>query len=110
MKNNNVTGFHDIKLIQSKHQSPNLKKLLTKAEFGEVLSGTFNCGDKRCDCCNYFLNRFPCDSFNLIYLVICGTCKEEYTGETREGKTKLRAQSQSVSPTHSATTIPTIKS
>ena len=27
----------------------NLKKLLTKAEYGEVLSGTFNCSDKRCE-------------------------------------------------------------
>ena len=89
-------------LIASIPQSP---KLLTKAEFGEVLSGTFTCSDRRC--CNYLLisdhytfknvqitfelkNRFTCDSFNLIYVVICGTCKEEYIGETGEGKTKLR--------------------
>ena len=93
--------------MQSKRQSPNLKKLLTKAEFREFLSGTFNCSDKRCECCNYLLindhytfknvqitfklkNRFTCDSFNLIYVVICGTCKEEYIVETEEGKTKLR--------------------
>ena len=83
------------------------KKRLTKAEFGEVLSGTFNYSDKRWECCNYLLinghytfknvqitfklkNRFTCDSFNLTYVVICGTCKEEYIGETGEGKTKLR--------------------
>ena len=35
-------------------------------------------------------NRFTCNSFNLIYVVICVTCKEEYIGETGEGKTKLR--------------------
>ena len=35
-------------------------------------------------------HRFTCDSFNLIYVVICDTCKEEYIGETGEGKTKLR--------------------
>ena len=35
-------------------------------------------------------NRFTCHSLNLIYVVICGTCKEEYIGETGEGKTKLR--------------------
>ena len=46
LKNNSVSGFHNIKLIQSKHQSPNLKKLLTQVEFGEVLSGTFSCSDK----------------------------------------------------------------
>ena len=107
LKNNN--GFYNIKLIQSKRQSPNLKKLLTKAEFGEVLLGTFKCSDKRCECCNYILisdhytfksvqitfklkNRFICDSFNLIYVVICGTCKEEYIRETGQGKTKLRGR------------------
>ena len=107
LKNNNVSGFHNIKLIQSKQQSPNLKNFLTKAKFGEVLSATFNCSDKRCECCNYLLisdhytfknvqitfklrNRFTCDSFNLIYVVICGACKEEYIGEIWEGKTKLR--------------------
>ena len=55
LKNNNVSDFHNIKLIQSKREAPNLKKLLTKAEFGEVLSGTFNCSDKRGECCNYIL-------------------------------------------------------
>ena len=33
---------------------------------------------------------FTCDSFDLIYVVICDTCKEEYIGEIGEGKTKLR--------------------
>ena len=107
MKNNNLSGFHNIKLIQSKRQSPNLKKHLTKAEFGEVLSGTFNCSDKRCECYNYLLindhytfkniqinfklkNRFTCDTYNLIYVLICGTCKEKHIGENRDGKAKLR--------------------
>ena len=116
LKNSNVSSFHNIKLIQSKRQSPNLKKLLTKAEFGEVLSGTFNCSDKRCECCNYLLindhytfknvqitfklkNRFTCNSFNLVYVVICGTCKEKYIGETGEGKTKLRDKAEYIANT-----------
>ena len=107
LKNNNVSGFHNINLIQSKRQPSNLKKLLTKSEYGEVLSGTFNCSDKRCECCNYLLindhctfknvqitfklkNRFTCDSCNLMYVVTCDTCKEKHNGETGEGKTKLR--------------------
>ena len=107
MKNNNVSAFHNINLIQSKRQPPNLKKLLTRAKYGEVLSGTFHGSDKRCECCNYFLindhytfknvqitfklkNRFTCDSLNLIYVIICDTCKKEYIRETGEGKTKLR--------------------
>ena len=81
LENNNVSGFHNIKLMKSKCQSANLKKILTKAEFGELLSGTLNCSDKRCECCNYLLindhytfrnvqttfklkTRFTCGSFN----------------------------------------------
>ena len=33
LNTNNVRGFESIKLINSKRQRPNLKKLLTKAEF-----------------------------------------------------------------------------
>ena len=29
-------------------------------------------------------------SFNLIYVIICGTCNEKYIGETGKEKTKLR--------------------
>ena len=31
-----------------------------------------------------------CDSTNLIYVVICPTCKEEYIGETGIGDSKLK--------------------
>ena len=55
LKNNNVSGFHNINLIQRKRQTPNLKKELARAEHGEVLSSTFNCNDKICECCNYHL-------------------------------------------------------
>ena len=107
LKNNNVSTFHNIKLMQSKRQSPNLKKPLTKAEFEEVLSSTCNSSDRKCECFNYhsindhytfknvqiifkFKNRFTCNTFNLTYIVICDTCKEEYIGGTNKGKTKLR--------------------
>ena len=88
--------------MQSKSEPANLKKLLTKAEYGEVSSGTPNC-----ECCNYLLikdhytfknvqitfklkNHFTYGSFCLKYVVICDKCKEEYIGETKEGKIKLR--------------------
>ena len=66
LKNNSVSGFDNIKSIQSKRKPPpppllpltNLKNLLTKAEFGEILSGTFNCSNKRCECCNYLLINY----------------------------------------------------
>ena len=82
MKNKSVSGFHNTKLIQSKHH-------------------------KRCECCNYLFindhytlknvqitlrlkNCFTCDNFNLINVVICGKCNEEYIGEIGGGKTELR--------------------
>ena len=34
--------------------------------------------------------HFSCDSSNLLYIIICPLCGEEYTGETGVGKTKLR--------------------
>ena len=107
LKNNSVSGLHNIKLIQSKRQPPNLKKISTKTEYGEFLSATFNYSNKRCEYCKYLAindqytfkyfkitfklkSHFKCDSFNLIYIFICDKCKEECIGETGEGKTKLR--------------------
>ena len=107
LKSNSVRGFHNIKITQSKRRPQNLKKLLTKAEYGGVLLGTFNFSNKRCECCNYpfindhytfknvqvaskFKNRFTCDSFNPIYVAICDKCKEKYIEKTREEKFKLR--------------------
>ena len=55
LKNNNISGFHNIKFIQSKWQPTNLKKFLTKAEYGEILLGLFNNINKRCQYCNYLL-------------------------------------------------------
>ena len=35
-------------------------------------------------------SRFSCDSSNLLYVIFCPSCGEEYIGETGIGKTKLR--------------------
>ena len=34
--------------------------------------------------------HFSWDSSNLLYIIICPTCCEEYTGKTEIGETKLR--------------------
>ena len=106
--NNKIHGFDkNFKLIQSRRQSPNLKQILTKAEFSNQNNGVYKCKDKRCECCNYlklgeshtFKNshitfklksRMDCDSSNIIYVIICPGCKEEYIGETGKNNTKLR--------------------
>ena len=107
LKHNKVDGFESVKVIHSKRQAPNLKKLLTKAEFSSTLPSVKKCDKATCKCCdnlqlgtthkfkntNYTFtvkSSFNCDSSNLIYVLTCPTCKEEYIGETGIGKTKLR--------------------
>ena len=46
-KINVVNVFHNISLMQSKRQPPNVRKVLTNAVYGVVLSRTFICSDKR---------------------------------------------------------------
>ena len=50
LKRNNIPGFQNTKLINSKLQPPNLKKLLAKAELG-----VRKCQDLRCECCESLL-------------------------------------------------------
>ena len=109
LKSNNVVGFKNINVIHGRRQPPNLKRILTSAEFSSknnAENGVFKCG-KNCKCCDSLLtqksytfknvnqefvvkSRMDCNSSNFIYVVICPTCKEEYIGETGGDKTLLR--------------------
>ena len=106
-KTKQIDSFENLRVIKSKQQTPNLKMILTKAEFSQKQVGVYRCPDKRCECCaNLLLGNsytfknvdktfnlktyFSCDSYNLLYIIICPTCGEEYTGETGIGKTKPR--------------------
>ena len=51
LKRNKVDGFENLRVIKSKRQTPNLKKILTQAEFSQKQVGVFKCPDKRCECC-----------------------------------------------------------
>ena len=107
LKRNKVDGFENLGVIKSKRQAPNLKRNVTKAEFSQKQVGVYKCPDKRCECCaslllgnSYTFKNvdktfnlkiyFSCESYNPLYIIICPTCGEEYTGETVIGKTKLR--------------------
>ena len=96
-----------MKLITGKQQPPNLKKLLTKAEFSNEEVGAKKCQDSQCECCKSFLlfNKYTfknvnktfklktmmsCNSFDVIYVIICLGCLEEYIGETGVDKRRLR--------------------
>ena len=57
---NEVAGIKDFKLIQSRRQPANLKKILTKAESTSEPPTVKECGDKRCECCKHRL---------LLYLI-----------------------------------------
>ena len=113
LKRNKVNGFENLRVVKSKRQAPNLKKILTKAEFSQKQVGVFKCPDKRCECCARLLlgnsytfknvdktfnlkAHFSCDSSNLLYVIICPACGEEYTGETGVSKTKSETVSDSV--------------
>ena len=96
------------KIIKSKRQPPNLKKILTKAKFAEQASRTmhkvFKCNRANCALCDYLAegNSFnfkgktfyvketmSCDVKNVIYVLQCNGCKEYYIGQTGD---KLRSR------------------
>ena len=106
LRRNKVDGFENLRVTKSKRQVPNLKRILTKAEFSQKV-GVYKCPDKIYECCASLLlvnsytfkhvdktfnlkTYFYCNSYNLLYIIICAPCGEEYTGETGIGKTKLR--------------------
>ena len=46
LKRNKVDGFENLTVIKSKRQAPNLKKIITKAEFFQKQAGVYKCPDK----------------------------------------------------------------
>ena len=86
------------KLIASRRQAPNLKRLLSRSSLTNN-KGIKNCSERRCKTCPYmppvdsiefkktnktfFLNScFTCQSKNLIYCITCNGCSKQYIGET----------------------------
>ena len=104
---NKVDSFENLRVMKSKQQAPNLRKILNKPEFSQTQVGVFKCPDKRCECCVSLLlgnlhpfknvdktfnlkTQFSCDNSNLLYINVCSTRRKECTGETGVGKIKLR--------------------
>ena len=87
-------------IIKSKRQPPNLKRLLTRAKFEENIQiATINkCNRPNCGLCKcmivdnsfnskygktyYVTTSMGFDAKNLIYVMQCTRCDEEYIGET----------------------------
>ena len=66
---NKSNGFNDIKIIHSRRQPRNLKRILTKAELSNIVSTVSKCGDTRCLCCSYLLlqNSYKFKNVNKIF-------------------------------------------
>lgn len=102
------------KLIMSKRQSPNLKKLLTRAALPKPIQGSSRkCGDTKCGTCAHiyecdsftfkngktFQIRHPmnCKSMNLIYVMTCNGCGEHYIGQTGDKlNSRMRVHRQQI--------------
>ena len=87
-------------IIKSKRQPANLKRLLTRAKFDENIQiATINkCNRPNCGLCKcmivgnsftfkfgktfYVTTSMECEAKNLIYVMRCTGCDEEYIGET----------------------------
>jgi len=89
------------KFIPSKRQPPNLGNLLTRAKFSDKksISGSYRCGDARCSNCEYMnetdkihitstgktfkiKQHMTCKSANVLYIITCNGCNEQYVGMT----------------------------
>lgn len=108
------TVLEDFTVIKSKRQLPNLKRLLTRAKFctQEKTPQVQKCGRPNCGLCNFLLEgqfyksksgytfkvKFPmsCDVKNVIYIIICNGCKEEYVGETNELRKRMTVHRQHI--------------
>lgn len=89
------------KIINSKRQSKNLKRILSSSKFDsiETTVSVQKCSDKRCKTCPDIVNsceftfkngkhfklkqNISCKTKNVIYSIICKNCDEFYVGETR---------------------------
>lgn len=103
------------RIINSKRQPPNLKKLLTTAKFStkQCTPTVSKCADTRCKCCDHVENTttvtmengetfyvktdMNCNTSNLIYMLQCCGCKQQYIGETGDTlRNRMRVHRQHV--------------
>ena len=100
--------------IKCKRQSQNLKKLLTKAKFSEqtITKSVQKCNRPKCGLCKFLIedNKYEfkcgksftvnqnmtCDVKNLIYVIRCAGCKEDYIGETSNLRNRVTVHNQQI--------------
>ena len=100
-------SLENTRIIQSKRQPPNLKKILTRARFTtdpraeDQQNKVRKCSDLKCEACKELQagshvklgkgnNKTPfkikakmdCSVRDFIYVITCNGCKEQYIGES----------------------------
>lgn len=104
--------------LKSKRQSPNLKKLLTKAKFSNRKETEFavtKCKEPRCGLCKYLKEgstfNFKSETFyvksdmtctvkNVIYVIECRGCGKYYIGETNNLRKRTTLHNQHIRHEH----------
>ena len=97
--------LNNTKVIKSKRQPNNLKQILTHAKFSQTNNDenyeVKKCNDRRCKVCEILIEgkifkfkncqtefevkrNFTCNSKNVVYVIQCDSCKEEYIGSTQQ--------------------------
>ena len=104
--------FAKHKLIDSKRQPSNLKRLLCSSNCSNKPTFKTTKCRKNCFCCDYIIeaeffkfkkwhqpfvlkSNFNCETPNLIYVIICSNCNKEYIGQTG-GRLKERLYRQHI--------------
>lgn len=98
---NNTKMFENTKLITAYKANPNLKSQLVRSKLPPLYDGQFqSCGSIRCGTCSHamtgdsfssttnnkiyhYLQNNNCASKNIIYLITCAKCRQQYVGETQ---------------------------
>ena len=102
--------------IKSKRQSKNLKKILTRAKFDETVSNdtpsVIKCGKSNCGTCPYLQEKdiftfkngmtftirsnITCSSKEVIYVITCNGCNENYIGQTTDLRKRVTVHRQQI--------------
>ena len=108
------TIFSSKIFLKSKRQSPNLKKILTKAKFSQHSEMHFEvtkCNEPRCGLCKYLkegstfdfkgqkfsvTSNMDCTVRNVIYVIKCRGCGKYYIGETTNLRNRVTLHNQHI--------------
>ena len=108
--------FKNKVFLKSKRQPPNLKRLLTKAKFTNNINNdcqcnVTKCNEPRCGLCKYIKegpsihfkdklftvkDNMSCKAKNVIYVIQCRGCNEQYIGETVNLRNRVTLHNQHI--------------